>query len=178
VEPIRLRRTAAKGLRLNAEHIDFRHAITRRTKLSRKGSRSTHYQCTLLALSYWLRCPAPPQSAGGVLPSVARARSRTASTSRLTQATIDSRWSGERPRRSTLSARLSRWSARSRMPSRTAGTHADCPSDSTTCCDRYPPDGPTPRASTMPCLAARTFPSLQRLLSRHTVIRRTSSRHP
>ena len=41
----------------------------------------------------------------------------------------------------------------------TAGARADCSSDSTTYRDRYPPDGPTPRASTMPCLAARTFPS-------------------
>jgi hypothetical protein len=43
-----------------------------------------------------------------------------------------------------------------------AGTRADRPGGSTTYCDRYPPDGLTPRATMMPCLAARTFPVSKR----------------
>jgi hypothetical protein len=46
------------------------------------------------------------------------------------------------------------------LSGRTTGGYAcGLPGGSTTYRDRYPPDGPTPRAFTMPCLAARTFPS-------------------
>ena len=50
------------------------------------------------------------------------------------------------------------------------------PGDSTTYRDRYPPDGPTPRASMMPCLAARRSRPRSGPPARLTVIRHTSSR--
>jgi len=50
MEPLRLRRTAAEGLRLNAEDADFRRATARRTKLSPGGTKSPRYKCTLVGI--------------------------------------------------------------------------------------------------------------------------------
>ena len=53
--PVRLRRTATQGLRLNPGNADFHHAITSRTQLSHRGARrSTCYRCTLIGPLLWL----------------------------------------------------------------------------------------------------------------------------
>jgi hypothetical protein len=61
-----------------------------------------------------------------------------------------------RPSRTPIRARLAATISVARLACRSAGTRAGRHGDSTTHRDRYQPDGPTARASTMPCLAVRT----------------------
>jgi hypothetical protein len=62
-------------------------------------------------------------------------------------------------RRTAIPVPAWRKAVRSVQAGRSAGTRADRSGDSTTYRNQYPPDGLTPRAIMMPCLAARTFRS-------------------
>ena len=94
---------------------------------------------------------------------------------------ISARRSGQAPkpsRRPRADHPVIRPADRCRQPSaeQSGGYACGLPGDSTTYRDRYPPDGPTPRASMMPCLAARRSRPRSGPPARLTVIRHTSSR--